>query len=188
MSKEGVFVMSSNKTRRIGIIVVVVAVAAAIVTALAVASGDDGDSNSEPQTQQGQNIVETAAAAGNFDTLVSLVQKAGLEETLATGGPFTVFAPTDAAFAKVPEETLTALGEDPAQLKAVLLYHVAEGELPAEEVVSRDSIETLNGASVEVNASGDSVRVNDATVAQADVEASNGVIHVIDEVLLPPAN
>ena len=101
-------------------------------------------------------------AAGSFKTLTSLVKQAGLADTLATGGRFTVFAPTDAAFAKVPKKTLAALGEDRAKLRAVLLYHVARGKLPAQRVVKRSSIKTLNGASVRVKARGKSVKINKA--------------------------
>ncbi len=131
------------------------------------------------------NIVETAVGAGKFDTLVSLVEDAGLAETLATGGNFTVFAPTDAAFAKVPKKTLTALAADPAKLKAVLLYHEVKGELRANRVMKRSSIETLNGASVTVKVTRGVVKVDNARVVQANVEASNGVIHAINRVLMP---
>lgn len=131
------------------------------------------------------NIVETAVAAGKFDTLVSLVEEAGLAETLATGGNFTVFAPTDAAFAKVPRKTLAALKADPAKLKAVLLYHVVKGELRANRVMKRSSIETLNGASVTVKVTPGVVKINNARVVKANVEASNGVIHAINRVLIP---
>jgi uncharacterized surface protein with fasciclin (FAS1) repeats len=131
------------------------------------------------------NIVETAVGAGKFDTLVSLVKEAGLAETLATGGNFTVFAPTDAAFAKVPKKTLNALAADPAKLKAVLLYHVVKGELRANRIMKRNSIETLNGASVTVKVTRGVVKVDNAWVIQANVEASNGVIHAINRVLMP---
>lgn len=131
------------------------------------------------------NIVETAVGAGKFDTLVSLVEEAGLAETLATGGNFTVFAPTDAAFAKVPKKTLTALAADPAKLKAVLLYHVVKGELRANRVMKRSAIETLNGASVTVKVTRGVVKIDNARVVQANVEASNGVIHAINRVLMP---
>lgn len=131
------------------------------------------------------NIVETAVGAGKFDTLVSLVEEAGLAETLATGGNFTVFAPTDAAFAKVPKKTLATLKADPAKLKAVLLYHVVKGELRASRVMKRSSIETLNGASVTVKVTRGVVKIDNARVVQANVEASNGVIHAINRVLIP---
>ena len=136
----------------------------------------------------GKNIVGTADAVGSFDTLVSLVGQAGLAETLATGGTFTVFAPTDAAFAKVPQKTLSALAANPEQLKAVLLYHVAKGKLRARKVVKRKAIRTLNGARVKVRVKRRAVKVNNARIVKANVGASNGVIHVIDRVLLPPAD
>jgi uncharacterized surface protein with fasciclin (FAS1) repeats len=141
----------------------------------------DGSSSASAQG----NIVETAVAAGKFDTLVALVEKAGLAETLATGGNFTVFAPTDAAFAKVPKKTLAALEANPAKLKAVLLYHVVKGELRANRVMKRSSIETLNGASVTVKVTRGVVKIDNARVVKADVEASNGVIHAINRVLIP---
>jgi uncharacterized surface protein with fasciclin (FAS1) repeats len=117
---------------------------------------------------------------------VSLVQRAGLADTLATRGDFTVFAPTDAAFRKVPRATLDALAANPDQLRAVLLYHVAKGELRAKRVVRRSSIKTLNGARVKVRVKRRSVRIANARVVKADVNASNGVIHAINRVLIPP--
>ena len=119
-------------------------------------------------------------------TLASLLQAAGLVDTLKTGGPFTVLAPTDAAFAKVPKATLDALAADPAKLKAVLLYHVISGSVPSSEVVKLTSAKTLNGAKVAIKVEGGAVFVNGAKVVTPDVMASNGVIHVIDTVLLPP--
>jgi len=133
------------------------------------------------------DIVTTAVNAGQFKTLASLLQAAGLVDTLKTGGPFTVFAPTDAAFAKVPKATLDALAADPAKLKAVLLYHVVSGNVPASEVVKITSAKTLNGANVAIKVENGSVFVNSAKVTTPDVMASNGTIHVIDTVLLPPA-
>jgi uncharacterized surface protein with fasciclin (FAS1) repeats len=135
-----------------------------------------------------QNIVETAVAAGSFKTLVSLVGQAGLAETLATGGTFTVFAPTDAAFARVPKKTLSALAANPDQLKSVLLYHVAKGELRARKVIKRSSIKTLNGARLKVKVRRGSVKVNNARILKANVDASNGVIHSINRVLIPPSD
>jgi uncharacterized surface protein with fasciclin (FAS1) repeats len=168
---------------RLGVVAALVALAVSVVASAAVAGSRSGP---EPRQQQ-RNLVETAVAAGSFKTLVSLVKQAGLADTLATGGRFTVFAPTDAAFAKVPKKTLAALGEDRAKLRAVLLYHVAKGKLPAQRVVKRSSIKTLNGASVRVKARGKSVKINKAKILKANVGASNGVIHVINRVLIPPA-
>lgn len=161
-----------------------VALAAAAFTASALA-GTAGARTAEPA--QTKNIVETAAASARFDTLVSLVQQAGLAETLAMGGTFTLFAPTDAAFAKLPKKTLAALAANPAKLEAVLLYHVAKGELRAKRVVKRTSIKTLNGASVKVKVTRRSVRINNARVLKPNVDTSNGVIHVVNRVLIPPA-
>jgi uncharacterized surface protein with fasciclin (FAS1) repeats len=131
------------------------------------------------------DIVETAAAAGKFDTLTALLEKAGLAETLQGKGPYTVFAPTDAAFAKVPKATLDALAQDEAKLRSVLLYHVAKGKLTAAKVVKKRSIETLNGQRVRVRVRGEKVFVGGARVKTPDVRASNGVIHVINRVLIP---
>lgn len=132
-----------------------------------------------------KNIVETAVAAGQFKTLASLLQQADLVDTLSGKGKFTVFAPTDAAFAKVPKATLDALGKDKAKLRAVLLYHVAKGNLTASKVVKRKSIKTLNGDRVNVRVRSDKVYVGGARVTTPDVKASNGVIHVINKVLIP---
>jgi uncharacterized surface protein with fasciclin (FAS1) repeats len=143
-------------------------------------------STGETSASADTNIVETAVAAGQFKTLTSLLQQTGLDKTLAEGGPYTVFAPTDKAFAKVPKKTLDALAANPDELKAVLLYHVADGAVKAADVASMSSVETLNGASVPIKANDSVVRVGGAKVIQADVMASNGVIHVIDGVLIPP--
>ncbi|MEM9753974.1 MAG: fasciclin domain-containing protein [Planctomycetota bacterium] len=140
------------------------------------------------ETEPG-NIVEVAADAGDFSTLLAAAQAAGLAETLSTGGPFTVLAPTDAAFAALPEGTVDSLllPENKEQLKAVLLYHVIDGTVKAETVVTLDEATTLQGSTVDIEASGGGVTINGANVTATDVMASNGVIHVIDAVLLPPA-
>jgi uncharacterized surface protein with fasciclin (FAS1) repeats len=132
-----------------------------------------------------KNIVETAVAAGQFKTLVSLLEQAGLADTLAGNGAYTVFAPTDAAFAKVPKATLDQLAKDKAKLRSVLLYHVATGKLTAAKVIKRRSIKTLNGQRVRVRVGAGKVFVGGARVTAPDVRASNGVIHVIDKVLIP---
>jgi uncharacterized surface protein with fasciclin (FAS1) repeats len=134
-----------------------------------------------------QTIVDTAIAAGNFNTLVTAVQAAGLVETLSGPGPFTVFAPTDEAFAAVPEATLNALLEDPEALANVLTYHVVAGQVMAADVVNLDSATTVQGSDLAIDTT-NGVMVNNANVIQTDIQASNGVIHVIDAVLLPPAN
>lgn len=140
----------------------------------------------EEAAEEEMNIVETAVAAGNFDTLVAAVQAAGLEDTLSEEGPFTVFAPTDEAFDALPEGTLDDLLEDEEALTNVLLYHVADGELMAADVVEMESIETLQGEELTVNVTDDTVMVDGATIITTDIEASNGVIHVIDAVMIPP--
>ncbi|HUK95927.1 MAG TPA: fasciclin domain-containing protein [Gaiellaceae bacterium] len=162
-------------------LLVAAALAAAMLGAFASAS-------SASRSTGEKNIVETAIAAGRFTTLTSLLTKAGLADTLATGGPFTVFAPTDAAFAKVPKATLAGLAKHPAQLKAVLLYHVVPGSVTASEVVKLSSAKTLEGSSVLIKANKGGVFVNQAKVTTPDVMASNGVIHVINKVLIPPKN
>src|SRR3954452_17169912 len=158
---------------------------AAVVAVAAI--GASASASTASRTAGDKNIVETAVAAGQFTALASLVTKAGLVDTLATGGPFTVFAPTDAAFAKVPKATLDALAANPAQLKSVLLYHVVSGRVSAADVVKLNTAKTLDGRSVAIKAVGGGVFVDQARVTTADVEASNGVIHVIDSVLIPKA-
>jgi uncharacterized surface protein with fasciclin (FAS1) repeats len=130
------------------------------------------------------SILDTASAAG-FTTLVAAVKAAGLEETLSGKGPFTVFAPTDEAFKKLPEGALDGLLADEEALKNVLLYHVVMGNVKAADVVKLKSAKTAEGADVVIDAK-NGVKINDAKVVKADVVASNGVIHVIDTVLLPP--
>ena len=134
-----------------------------------------------------QNIVQTAKSAGQFKTLTKLLKSAGLAGTLQQPGPYTVFAPTDAAFKKVPKKTLVALGKNRAKLRAVLLYHVVAGKVTSDQVVNLTSAKTLNGKSVRIKVTGGSVFVNSAKVTKPDVLASNGVIHVVNRVLIPPA-
>ncbi len=134
-----------------------------------------------------KNIVETAAAAPQFSTLVSLVEKAGLADALSGKQQLTVFAPTNAAFDKVPKKTLNALLADKALLRKVLLYHVVAGKLPAKQVVERDGAKTLNGARIAFATKGSKVMVNDARVITPDIRASNGIVHAINGVLIPPS-
>jgi len=159
--------------------------AALAVAAVAAFGGQASAAPAEPAASK--NIVQTAVTAGQFNTLVSLVKKAGLASTLSGKGPFTVFAPTDAAFAKVPKATLNALAKNKAQLKAVLLYHVIGGKLTASKVVKLKSAKTLEGQPVRIRVTSGNVFVAGAKVVTPDVMASNGVIHVINRVLLPPA-
>lgn len=146
--------------------------------------GTEGD---QAAMQERGNIVETAAAAGQFNTLLKAATEAGLADTLAHGGPFTVLAPTDAAFAKLPAGTLDSLLADKEQLKAVLLYHVLPGRVTSDQITQRIHAKTAQGAMLEVMPSHGTVAVGpNAKVTAADVHASNGVIHVIDAVLIPP--
>ena len=138
-------------------------------------------------TTEQMDIVQTAVSAGDFDTLVALVQEAGLADDLSGPGPLTVFAPTDEAFAAVPEETLAELQNDPEALRRVLLYHVVDGDVTSDQVAGLESAATLAGPEIGFRMDGDSVFANDAQITQVDVLASNGVIHVVDAVLLPPA-
>jgi uncharacterized surface protein with fasciclin (FAS1) repeats len=166
------------------LILPIVVLVVALATAAVALGGSDSGSTAEPAAKK--NIVRTAVAAGDFDTLVSLVKSAGLAKTLSGKGPFTVFAPTDAAFEKVPASTLEGLQQDRAALRNVLLYHVAAGRYPAKRVVKQKSIETLAGPRLKVSTRKGTVRVGGARVVQADVRASNGVIHAINRVLIPP--
>jgi uncharacterized surface protein with fasciclin (FAS1) repeats len=145
-----------------------------------------GASTATAQTRTNANIVQTAAAAGQFKTLTKLLTRAGLVSSLQQPGPYTVFAPTDAAFKKVPKSTLKMLLHNRAKLKAVLLYHVVSGNVTAADVVKLNSAKTLNGKSVRIRTAGMNVFVNSAKVTSPDVKASNGVIHVINRVLIPP--
>lgn len=132
------------------------------------------------------NIAEVATAAGSFTTLLTAARAAGLEDELTGPGPLTVFAPTDAAFAALPAGAVDALLADPAELRDVLLHHVISGELTAAQVVAQDRITTLLGPWLDVDASGASVMLNGVRITATDIEASNGVIHVIDAVMIPP--
>jgi len=135
------------------------------------------------------DIVDTAVAAGSFNTLVTAVKAAGLVDTLKGKGPFTVFAPTDDAFAKLPKGTVEGLLKDTPKLTAVLTYHVVAGKVMAADVVKLKTAKTVQGQEVKIDASKwhlhKTVKINDANVVKADVAADNGVIHVIDKVLLP---
>jgi uncharacterized surface protein with fasciclin (FAS1) repeats len=133
-----------------------------------------------------KNIVKTAKAAGKFDTLCLALQEAGLVDTLQKEGPFTVFAPTDEAFAKLPKETLNALLKDKDKLKEVLLYHVVKDKVTAADAAKLSSAKTAQGQSIQIATKDGKVMIDGARVIKADIAASNGVIHVIDKVLLPP--
>ena len=164
-------------------IIALLAVSAVAVVAVAPVAG--------ASQQKNKDIVATAVAAGQFKTLASLLTSAGLVKTLQGKGPYTVFAPTDAAFAKVPKATLNKLSKDKALLKSVLLYHVVSGKVPASTVVTLNgkTAKTVNGAPVKISVKGGKVYLNGSTmVTKTDIMASNGTIHVINKVLLPPAN
>ena len=155
------------------------------VTAVAVTGMIAGATADTPRASADKNVVETAGAAGKFKTLASLLKRAGLVRTLQGTGPYTVFAPTDAAFATVPDATLARLGRDKAALRTVLLLHVAEGRLTAAKLTKRRSVKTLNGQRLAIRVRGGKVFVGGARVVTANVTASNGVIHAINKVLLP---
>ena len=158
--------------------------AAALAAIVALASGGSGSAAARPQ----KNIVGTAAAAGQFTTLVSLAKQAGLAGALSGPGPLTVFAPTDAAFKAVPKATLNKLAADRSALRRVLLYHVVKGDVSAAKVVKLRSAKTLAGPRITIRVKSGDVYLNGSTkVVKTDVAASNGRIHVIDHVLLPPS-
>jgi len=159
-----------------------------IISTVAVAAslllGTPGTQNG-PDSDPTMNIVETAVAAGSFNTLVAAVKAAGLVETLSGEGPFTVFAPTDEAFAQIPADQLNALLADKEALTAVLTYHVVAGKVMAEDVVKLSSATTVNGQDVDIKVWDGAVMIDDAQVTTADIDTTNGVIHVINKVILP---
>ena len=162
---------------------IVLAVAAAVVLALPAAT-----TASTTRSEAQPTIAGLATQTKQLSTLLALVKKAGLvDELAAPNARLTVFAPTNAAFAKLPKATLAAVGKDPALLKRVLLYHVVQGKVTAAQVVKLRSAKTLAGPSVRIRTSGSTVRINTATVVKTDVPARNGVVHVIDRVLIPPS-
>jgi uncharacterized surface protein with fasciclin (FAS1) repeats len=152
----------------------------ALAAGLATASG-----KTTATTKAKPNIVQTAVAAGRFKTLVSLVKQAGLGGALAGRGPLTVFAPTDAAFAKVPKATLATLAQNKAKLRTVLLNHVVKGRITAAQAMKVTSAKTLAGGSVAIRRMDGKLFVGGARVITSDVKASNGVIHIINKVLIP---
>jgi uncharacterized surface protein with fasciclin (FAS1) repeats len=163
------------------------AVAGVAACPLVATAGSTASPSPAGHAAASRTIVGVAASDPHFSTLVRLVKAAGLATTLSKGS-YTVFAPTNAAFAKVPKATLTALARDRAKLKAVLLYHVVKGKVPASKVVKLRSARTLNGASIRITVRKGKVYLNGSTrVTKTDVRASNGIIHVIDKVLLPPS-
>jgi PGF-CTERM protein len=164
----------------------IMTILAALFLFASLAGASDSASNANG-TESQKNIVETAVAAGNFNTLVEAVQEAGLVDTLSSPGPFTVFAPTDEAFAKVPSAVMDTLMADKTLLTSVLTYHVVPGEVMSSDLVNGMSVKTVEGSDVRITIDSAGVMVDNARVINADIKASNGVIHVIDAVILPPA-
>jgi len=156
-----------------------VAITAALLLATTAIAGHHG--------AEKKDIVDTAVANGNFNTLAAALEAAGLIETLKSDGPFTVFAPTDEAFAKLPDGTveMLLLPENKDKLVAILTYHVVAGKVTAAEVVKLDSASTVNGADVQITVVDGNVLINESRVVMTDIYASNGVIHVVDTVILP---
>jgi uncharacterized surface protein with fasciclin (FAS1) repeats len=169
--------------------------AAAVSTSALALDGDEGPAPASapkaaaaptpPPAPVAKDIVATAAAAGNFTQLAKALAAAGLVETLQGAGPFTVFAPNDAAFAKVPAKDLNKLMADKAKLKKVLLFHVVSGKLSAADVGKLKEAKSMEGSELKIKAAKGKVQVDKANVTQADISASNGVIHVVDQVLMP---
>ena len=170
--------MKSNAISRLLVVVGVVAVAVGLVAGAGAAGAKD--------TKQ-QTIAQTAAGSNQFDTLVSLLGKAGLVETLNGKGPFTVFAPTDAAFAAIPTDQLNAILADKAQLTKILTYHVVPGEVMAADLQPTQMVKTVEGQDLDIKVTNGAATVNGCNIVKTDIKASNGVIHVIDCVLIPPA-
>ncbi len=168
--------MNLNLSKFVGIFLIA-------VFAFAASQADAGDYKKKAK----KDIVDTAVAAGQFETLAAALGAADLVDTLKGDGPFTVFAPTDEAFAKLPEGTVENLlkPENRDQLIAILTYHVVPGAVRAADVVKLDAAKTVNGQSVAIQVADNGVRVDNANVVATDIEASNGVIHVIDTVILP---
>jgi uncharacterized surface protein with fasciclin (FAS1) repeats len=133
-----------------------------------------------------KNIIETAVEAGSFKTLAAALTAAGWVDALNGEGPFTVFAPTDEAFAKIPKETMDMVMADKEKLAAILTYHVVAGKVMAKDVMGMSSAKTLQGSEVKIQVKEGMVWINESKVTQADIECTNGVIHVIDKVLMPP--
>lgn len=171
-----------NKTLIAAATVAALGTTGAVISPAALAGSYSMQKVSQPMTSA--DLVDTAVSAGQFTTLVKAVQAAGLVDTLKGTGPFTVFAPTDAAFAKIPAEQLEALLSDKAALTKVLTYHVVPGKVMASDVMGLSSARTVQGQSLSIDTS-NGVKVDSANVVKTDIAASNGVIHVIDTVILP---
>jgi uncharacterized surface protein with fasciclin (FAS1) repeats len=172
---------------RLSALATALALAVSAPVALAAPRGGEGGPHGPAPVQAQGDIVDTALRAGQFKTLAAALQAAGLVDTLKGPGPFTVFAPTDAAFAALPAGTLESLlrPENRAKLVAILTYHVVQGRVSASRAATLDSAATVQGGRLAIRASGSTLSVDDARVVAPDVAASNGVIHVIDTVLMP---
>ena len=172
---------------RLPVLAAALALAFATPAVLAAPAGGNGGATHGAAAQSRADIVDTAVGAGQFKTLAAALKAAGLVDTLKGAGPFTVFAPTDAAFAALPKGTVENLlkPENRKQLIAILTYHVVPGRVSATQVAKMDTATTVQGGKVAIAASGDAVTIYGARVVSADVAASNGVIHVIDKVLMP---
>ena len=157
-----------------------------VSTETTVAVTETTEAMADEDMAESNTIVDIAVADGRFDTLVTAVTEAGLVDTLSGEGPFTVLAPTDDAFAALPEGLLDTVLADQDLLTSILTYHVVDGAVPAATVVTLESATTLQGEDIAIVVDGDTVTINGATVIITDIEASNGIIHVIDAVLLPP--
>jgi uncharacterized surface protein with fasciclin (FAS1) repeats len=168
-----------TKSKRLGVLAMAVMTGIAFAISLSASAA--------PKPAPAKDIVDTAVAAGSFKTLAAALQAAGLIDTLKGPGPFTVFAPTDEAFAQLPPGTVTSLLEpaNKEKLTAILTYHVVPGRVMAAQVVKMNSAKTVNGQTISISASGGTVMVNNAKVVKTDIICSNGVIHVIDAVLMP---
>lgn len=172
--------------KAVGFIALVLMISASFLVTSCSKMGMNSDSDMASKSEK-MDIVDTAVSAGSFNTLATALTEAGLVETLKGPGPFTVFAPTDEAFSKLPAGTVENLlkPENKDKLVSILTYHVVPGEVMAEQVVTMNSAKTVNGKDIIIKVKGGKVMVDNATVIKTDVSASNGVIHVIDEVLLP---
>ena len=159
-------------------------ISAIIFSLLATSMVVAGDHHKKSKSAK-KDIVTIAVESGSFNTLATALTEAGLVEALQAEGPYTVFAPTDEAFAKLPEGTIESLLKDKEALTKILLYHVVSGKVTSKEVVKLEKAETLEGQSVKISTNKDGVMINDSKVTAVDIMASNGVIHVIDTVLLP---
>ena len=173
--------MKLSRSRRL----VTLALLAATAALLSLSATASAGTTAEPPTK---NIIDTLSSAGNFKTFVSMLQKAGVDKTLMAGGPYTVFAPTDDAFATAPKAMLDAFAADPALLKSALLYDIVPGDITASAAKTMASAPTLNGARLGLSVVGDSIYANNAKVVSTDLLATNGVIHSIDTVLMPLAS